>query len=177
MDKYWIPSVAESALFGTNVADAFYQVNIGGDIAFMHGIMKHWFEMEEQAYGSAINHKFVEEHVTNYEELKETVEKQSWEDIEQSSGISKDQIYKLALELANAQNAVFAWALGLTMHEFATDNISQVCNLALLRGFLGRKHSGLMPFRDILVCKVLEKWAVIHLYCQAVHLMEKIKAY
>lgn len=78
MDKYWIPSVAESALFGTNVADAFYQVNIGGDIAFMHGIMKHWFEMEEQAYGSAINHKFVEEHVTNYEELKETVEKQSW---------------------------------------------------------------------------------------------------
>lgn len=147
MDKYWIPSVAESALFGTNVADEFYQVNIGGDIAFMHGIMKHWFEMEEQAYGSAINHKFVEEHVTNYEELKETLEKQSWEDIEQSSGISKDQIYKLALELANSQNAVFAWALGLTMHEFATDNISQVCNLALLRGFLGRKHSGLMPFR------------------------------
>ena len=44
MEKYWIPSNAESALFGTKLADDVYQVNIGGDIAFMHGIMKHWFE-------------------------------------------------------------------------------------------------------------------------------------
>ena len=47
MDGYWIPSIAESALFGTKLADDFYQVNIGGDIAFMNGVMKHWFEMEE----------------------------------------------------------------------------------------------------------------------------------
>lgn len=33
------------------------------------------------------------------------------------------------------------------MHSFATDNISQVANLALLRGHLGRKYAGLMPFR------------------------------
>ena len=33
------------------------------------------------------------------------------------------------------------------MHSFATDNISQVANLALLRGYLGRKYNGLMPFR------------------------------
>ncbi|GAX89515.1 hypothetical protein [Effusibacillus lacus] len=48
MEKYWIPSIAESALFGTKIADDFYQVNIGGDIVFMNGVMKHWFEMEEQ---------------------------------------------------------------------------------------------------------------------------------
>ena len=67
MDKYWVPSNAESALFGTKVADDFYQVNIGGDIAFMHGIMKHWFDMEETQYGSAINHDFVQAHVNDYE--------------------------------------------------------------------------------------------------------------
>ena len=60
MEKYWIPSNPESALFGTKLADDVYQVNIGGDIAFMHGIMKHWFEMEEENYGSAINHEFRE---------------------------------------------------------------------------------------------------------------------
>src|SRR5699024_9939062 len=47
LEDYWIPSVTESALFGTKIADDFYEVNIGGDIALMHGIMKHWFEMEE----------------------------------------------------------------------------------------------------------------------------------
>ncbi|PGT91580.1 FdhF/YdeP family oxidoreductase [Bacillus sp. AFS040349] len=147
MDKYWIPSNMESALFGTKIADDFYQVNIGGDIAFMHGIMKHWFEMEEKQYGSAINHEFVEKHVNDYEELKSHVEQQSWDEIVKSSGISKDRIIELSDLLAKSKNAIFAWALGLTMHSFATDNISQVANLALLRGFLGRKNSGLMPFR------------------------------
>ncbi|UGB29003.1 FdhF/YdeP family oxidoreductase [Metabacillus sp. B2-18] len=147
MDKYWIPSNMESALFGTKIADDFYQVNIGGDIAFMHGIMKHWFEMEEKQHGSAINHEFVQKHVNDYEELKAHVKQQSWDEIIKSSGISKDRIIELSSLLAKSKNAIFAWALGLTMHSFATDNISQVANLALLRGFLGRKNSGLMPFR------------------------------
>ncbi|WP_100397885.1 FdhF/YdeP family oxidoreductase [Bacillus sp. FJAT-44742] len=147
MDEYWVPSVTESALFGTKVADDFYQVNIGGDIAFMHGIMKHWFEMEKAEHGSAVNHEFVNEHVNGYEELKGKVEEQSWEEIITSSGVSKERIIELAELLANSKNAVFAWALGLTMHSFATDNISQVANLALLRGYLGRKYNGLMPFR------------------------------
>ncbi|MBU7593055.1 FdhF/YdeP family oxidoreductase [Metabacillus halosaccharovorans] len=147
MDKYWIPSNMESALFGTKLADDFYQVNIGGDIAFMHGIMKHWFEMEDRHYGSAINHEFVQQHVNGYEDLVNHVKQQTWDDIIKSSGISKERIIELAELLARSKNAVFAWALGLTMHSFATDNISQVANLALLRGYLGRKNSGLMPFR------------------------------
>ncbi|BCB02480.1 FdhF/YdeP family oxidoreductase [Bacillus sp. KH172YL63] len=147
MDKYWIPSNAESAIFGTKLADDWYQVNIGGDIAFMHGIMKHWFEMEENNHGSAINHQFVSEHVNNYEELKNTVQSQSWEEITASSGITQERIAELAELLAKSENAVYVWALGLTMHSFATDNISQVANLALLRGHLGRKYAGLMPFR------------------------------
>jgi molybdopterin-dependent oxidoreductase alpha subunit len=147
MDKYWIPSTLESALFGTKIADDFYQVNIGGDIAFMHGIMKHWFAMEEHKHGSAINHNFVHEHVKGYEALKSKVQEQSWEAIIKSSGVTHERIVELSELLAKSKNAVFAWSLGLTMHSFATDNISQVANLALLRGFLGRKNSGLMPFR------------------------------
>src|SRR5690625_5621672 len=79
MDEYWIPSVPESALFGTRIADDFYQVNIGGDIAFMHGIMKHWFEMEQEEVGSAINHDFVNNHVNGYKNLKNTVMAYEWE--------------------------------------------------------------------------------------------------
>jgi len=147
MDKYWIPSNMESALFGTKLADDFYQVSIGGDIAFMFGIMKHWFEMEENQQGSAINHTFVKEHVNGYEELKAHAKSQSWDEIEKSSGVSKERIRELAELLAKSKNAVYTWAMGLTMHSFATDNISQVANLALLRGHLGRKYNGLMPFR------------------------------
>lgn len=147
MDSYWIPSVAESALFGTKIADDFYQVNIGGDIAFMNGVMKHWFEMEEKQPGSAINHEFVRQHTNGFEALKEHIKQQDWKLLEQSSGLTKERMFEFAQLLAHANSAVFVWSMGLTQHRFATDNISQVANLALLRGFLGREHCGLMPIR------------------------------
>lgn len=147
MDRYWIPSVAESALFGTKLADDFYQVNIGGDIAFMNGIMKHWFEMEKERPGSAIDHAFVREHTSGFEALREHVLRQDWNVLERSSGLSRERMRELAELLAGARSAVFVWSMGLTQHRFGTDNVSQVANLALLRGFLGREHCGLMPIR------------------------------
>ncbi|GAB3792622.1 FdhF/YdeP family oxidoreductase [Virgibacillus kimchii] len=147
MDNYWVPSVPESALFGTKIADQFYQVNIGGDIAFMHGIMKHWFEMEETEYGSAIDHDFVRKHVNGLEELRVKAMAYDWEQLEKSSGITEAEMRELAELLAKSSSTVFVWSMGLTQHRFGTDNISQVANLALLRGFLGREHCGLMPIR------------------------------
>lgn len=147
MDGYWIPSIPESALFGTKLADDFYQVNIGGDIAFMHGIMKRWFEMEETEHGSAIDHAFVKQHVNGYEELRSKVQEQSWEQLERSSGLTRSRMSELAELLARAKSGVFVWSMGLTQHRFGSDNVSQVANLALLRGFLGREHCGLMPIR------------------------------
>ncbi|GGN63766.1 MULTISPECIES: FdhF/YdeP family oxidoreductase [Oceanobacillus] len=147
MDEYWVPSIPESALFGTKIADDVYQVNIGGDIAFMHGIMKHWFEMEENVPGSALDHEFIAEHVNGLEELKQKVVAYDWETLEASSGITKERMLELAQLLAKSKSAVFVWSMGLTQHRFGTDNVSQVANLALLRGFLGREHCGLMPIR------------------------------
>lgn len=147
MDSYWVPSIPESALFGTKIADDFYQVNIGGDIAFMNGIMKAWFEMEERQPGSAIEHSFVEAHATGLEELRAHVHLQEWSLLEKSSGLSVARMREFAVLLAGAKSAVFVWSMGLTQHRFGTDNISQVANLALLRGFLGREHCGVMPIR------------------------------
>ncbi len=147
MDQYWIPSITESALFGTKIADDVFQVNIGGDIAFMHGIMKHWFAMEEEEHGSAIDHSFVKEHVNGYEQLRAFVQHFDWKQLEASAGISKERIKELAVLLARSTSAVFVWSMGLTQHRFGTDNVSQVANLALLRGFIGREHCGVMPIR------------------------------
>jgi molybdopterin-dependent oxidoreductase alpha subunit len=147
MEGYWIPSIPESALFGTRLADDFYQVNIGGDIAFMNGVMKAWFEMEEERPGSAIDHGFVREHTNGFEELKAHAKRMEWEALEASSGISRERMREFARLLAGARSGVFVWSMGLTQHRFGTDNISQVANLAMLRGFIGREHCGVMPIR------------------------------
>lgn len=147
MENYWIPSIVESALFGTKIVDDVYQVNIGGDIGFMNGVMKYWFEMEERNPGTAIEYTFVNEHTNGLEFLKQHLEKMAWEQIEQSSGLSRQRIGEFAQLLANSRTGVFVWSMGLTQHRFATDNISQVANLALLRGFIGREKCGVMPIR------------------------------
>ncbi|WP_440601784.1 FdhF/YdeP family oxidoreductase [Bacillus safensis] len=147
MEKYWVPSIPESALFGTKIADDFYQVNIGGDIAFMNGVIKHWFDMEQHAPHSALDHEFIQNHTTGIQDLKQHVAQLKWEDLEASSGLSKERMKDFATLLANANSGVFIWSMGLTQHRFATDNISQVANLAMLRGFIGRKHCGVMPIR------------------------------
>ena len=41
LDRYWVPSNVESAVFGTRVTDEFFAVHTGGDVAFVNGVLKH----------------------------------------------------------------------------------------------------------------------------------------
>ena len=101
-----------------------FQVNIGGDIAFMNGVIKHWLEMEEEERGSAIDLEFVHNHTTGFEELKAHVEKLEWPQLEEASGISKERMKEFAQLLAQAKTGVFVWSMGLTQHRFGSDNVS-----------------------------------------------------
>ena len=40
MKRYWVPRRAGSALFGTDIADYWFPVAQGGDIAFLYGVLK-----------------------------------------------------------------------------------------------------------------------------------------
>src|SRR2546430_933409 len=44
LERYWVPSVLESAVFGTRLADDFFQIHMGGDIAFLNGVLKQLIE-------------------------------------------------------------------------------------------------------------------------------------
>src|SRR6266850_6545268 len=64
MDRYWVPSTLGSALFGTDIADYWFPVSQGGDIAFLWGIIKiliehRWYDKE-----------FIEAHTQGFRELK-----------------------------------------------------------------------------------------------------------
>src|ERR1700690_1964127 len=40
LDRYWVPSNVESAMFGTRMTDEFFAVSTGGDLAFLNGALK-----------------------------------------------------------------------------------------------------------------------------------------
>ena len=141
MERYWIPSIFDSALFGSKLADEFFQVHQGGDIAFLNGVLKHLIEL------GTVDSEFIEKQTVGFEELRVSIENQQWEDLERFSGVDRSEMLVFAEIIASARNAVFIWSMGITQHRFGVDNVQAIVNLALSRGFLGREKCGLMPIR------------------------------
>jgi molybdopterin-dependent oxidoreductase alpha subunit len=141
MDRYWIPSVPESALFGTKIADQFFLVNVGADIAFLNGALKHLVENEW------VDEAFIREHTTGFDEVRAAVCTQAWDDLERVCGVSRDGMMDFAIMIRDAKKAVFVWSMGITQHECGHDNVLSIINLALAKGFVGREGCGLMPIR------------------------------
>jgi len=141
LERYWVPSNAESALFGTRMTDEFFQVHTGGDIAFVAGVMK-----ALDAAGG-LDERFIDEHTAGFGELRDALERLGVEELERLSGASWADMQRFAAMYAAAGSAVFVWSMGLTQHAFGSENVRAVVNLALARGNVGRPGAGLMPIR------------------------------
>lgn len=141
MERYWIPSDPESALFGTRIADRFFQVNVGGDLAFLCGTLR---ELIERGW---VDEEFVAGHTEGFAELRARLAAIPWPQLEAAAGLDRAEMRDFARELAGAERAVFVWSMGVTQHSHGEDNVRAIVNLALARGFVGREGCGLMPIR------------------------------
>jgi molybdopterin-dependent oxidoreductase alpha subunit len=141
LERYWVPSVFESALFGTRLADEFYMVHTGGDLAFINGVMKHLIE------NGWCDDTFISEHTANFELLKAELAAQPWEMLETYSGASRAEMLRFAEMYRQAKTAVIVWSMGVTQHANGVNNIKSILNLALARGMIGREKCGVMPIR------------------------------
>jgi molybdopterin-dependent oxidoreductase alpha subunit len=141
MERYWVPSVAESALFGTRLADRFFLVDSGGDAGFLNGTLK------ALIVAGGVDRAWVAEHTTGFAELERALTNTSWEALERASGSSRAEMEDFAALLAAARRGVLVWSMGVTQHECGEDTVRTIVNLALARGFLGREGCGLMPIR------------------------------
>ena len=141
MERYWVPSTAKSALFGTNIMDYWFPVSQGGDIAFIYGVLKillenGWYDRE-----------FIAKHTVGFEELKSQMANLTFDDLEKQSGLSRASMQEFAELIRDAKNAVLVWSMGITQHAFGGDGVCMIVNLGLMKGYVGRDKCGLMPIR------------------------------
>jgi len=141
MERYWVPSDVESALFGTKIAEHFFPVQASGDVAFLHGTLKH---MIGEGW---VKEDFIRNQTAGFEELRSLLGRFSWEELELASGASRNSMRDFARLVADAERAVFVWGMGITQHTCGEDNVHAIINLALAKGFVGREGCGLMPIR------------------------------
>ena len=139
--RYWVPSIASSALFGSELADHWFQVHTGGDLAFLIGVFRALVEL------GGVDEAFVSERTAGFVAARDRALEVEWELLESESGATRDRMRAFAQLLIDRPNAIFVWSMGLTQHVHGVETIKALINVGLARGLPGRPHRGLVPIR------------------------------
>ena len=65
----------------------------------------------------------------------------------QATGIDRAQLDRVAQMLIASERTIACWAMGLTQHRHAVPMISEITNVLLMRGMIGKPGAGLCPVR------------------------------
>jgi molybdopterin-dependent oxidoreductase alpha subunit len=141
LERYWIPSIAGSAISGTRLADHWFDVDTGGDLAFLVGVLRTLIE------SGGIDESYVRDRTTGFDEARTRAMATSWDDIVQKSGATRERIEQFAHLLMDRPKAVLVWSMGLTQRVHGVETIKALVNVGLARGLPGRANSGLVPIR------------------------------
>jgi molybdopterin-dependent oxidoreductase alpha subunit len=140
--RFAVPKSPKSMLIGGNYIASYYlQPSIASDLWVFKGIAKVILEQHDEDL------HFIKQFTDGFESFKADVINTKWSDICHSTGLSQNEIESVASTYAKAKNVVFAWGMGITHHLTGSKNVEYIANLALLRGMIGKKYSGLLPLR------------------------------
>lgn len=132
---------------GIEVANAIYQVQIGGDFAALSGVIKALFELEAARPGRILDQEFIDEHTLGLDALRAQIDGYRWPELEAAAGLSAAQMREIAGAYSQSNATMITWCMGITHHKYAVDTIQQIVNLLLLRGNIGKAGAGAMPVR------------------------------
>jgi molybdopterin-dependent oxidoreductase alpha subunit len=143
------PLKALPALLGksTAMADLWLPVRVNGDMAVMKGIMLEMLAAEERNPGAVFDRAFIETCCVGYGTFIEELRQTDWRQIEESSGLSREQIRKAADVALRCDRIICCWAMGLTQHRNSVATIEEVMNFLFLKGNIGRPGGGACPVR------------------------------
>ncbi len=141
LERYWVPSNTESAMFGTTFCDLHVPVRPGGDVALANAALKRLIERGE------VDQAFVDAHTEGWDELVGALDAQALDDLLEQAGLTAAQLEAFVDEYARADAAILLWSMGITQHRDAVDGVRSIVNLGLARGNIGRDGAGLMPLR------------------------------
>jgi molybdopterin-dependent oxidoreductase alpha subunit len=132
---------------GQALADLYLPVRVNGDVAAIKGILKELFEREKAGRVSAIDREFIQTYTEGFEALQADLEAASWAEIEEESGLTRNQLNTAAEMYATSRKTICAWCLGVTQQRNGVDNVSMIVNLLLAGGNIGRPGAGTVCVR------------------------------
>ncbi|RJT97505.1 hypothetical protein D6T65_14005 [Arthrobacter frigidicola] len=132
---------------GTEIADQFLQIRLGGDMALLQAVSKRVFEAEAKNPGKVLDHEFLEKHCEGLDELREHLAQLDEQAVLEATGLRSEEIDELAARYLRAERVIITWAMGITQQKKAVPTIKEIINLLLLRGNIGKPGAGASPIR------------------------------
>ncbi len=139
--RFRVPSDWRSMLFGSTVSDIYLQPHLGSDVAVFKALLKGVIE------SGGVDQDFVDAYTTGWDAVLHDARVATWDSLLAVTGLSRREVDLAVSALVGAKKGIFLWAMGLTHHENGVDNILELSNLALARGWVGRPGCGLLPIR------------------------------
>lgn len=132
---------------GTALTDLFLQIKINGDVPLLKALIYLLLEAEEKTPSSVFDWEFIQEKTTGFETFIQDVKAQNFMQLVEDTGISEANIREAAALIQHKKRIIVCWAMGLTQHKNAVDNIREIVNLLLIKGSIGKKGAGTCPVR------------------------------
>jgi molybdopterin-dependent oxidoreductase alpha subunit len=134
---------------GVPIADEFVQIRLGGDMALFAGLGRLLLEAQDKAGPDVqiVDRDFVDGHTAGFAEYETRTRAVDLDTVLEATGIDRAQLDRVAAMMATSQRIVVCWAMGLTQHKHAVPSISEISNVLLMRGMIGKPGAGLCPVR------------------------------
>lgn len=133
------------------ISSAYFQPNLGGDMAAVRGMVKALLETHRQRLAAnetgLFDQSFIDRHCVGIEDYLAQVDATSWQQIATQSGLSETQLRLAATIYQGAERVICTWAMGVTQHKHSVPTVREITNLQLLFGQLGKPGAGLCPVR------------------------------
>ena len=131
---------------GVDIADMYLQVRINEDVALLKAWMKVLLEMEYEGK-EVLDQEFIQSRTQDFDVLKDDLSGHNIEKLVRRTSLTEAEIYESGRLIGESKNIIVCWAMGLTQHVNAVDNIQEIVNLLLMKGSIGRKGAGTCPVR------------------------------
>ncbi|MFV9551246.1 FdhF/YdeP family oxidoreductase [Algibacter sp. PT7-4] len=131
---------------GTQIADVYVPITINGDVAFFKALLLKLLEKEE-TIGGVFNQDFINNFTSGYKAFIADLKQYNFNDCLKASGVTLSVFNEVFNLILNNKKIIICWAMGLTQHENAVDNIREIVNLLLLKGSIGKEGAGTCPVR------------------------------
>ena len=141
LERYWVPSSAESMLFGTKICDLHVPVRPGGDVALLNAALK------ELIARGAIDRDFIAAHTARMGRACRGADRAVQRRVVTARRCHAAGNSTRSSTCTPPRAArVLVWSMGITQRVDGADGVEAIVNLGLARGNVGRNGAG--PYAD-----------------------------